>query len=202
EGLKQWDASEATMVQNKAKAIEELDRTLATNRTNWDAHVRGITDVITVGADTLSTIASNLDWFEDALARAEAPGSGYNPSVTAEYRQQRDYWGGLQTRYRNLVAATQNQIHDQDIRGTGVGQGLLVNAGGSDPYILSVQEFELKLAREELKLLEAKRDRAKAVYDYAVGNVGQKTAAQIAAELDTIRQNFKAKETAYLSLLS
>ncbi|MCG6153951.1 polymorphic toxin-type HINT domain-containing protein [Leptospira bandrabouensis] len=202
EGLKQWDASEATMVQNKAKAIEELDRTLATNKSSWDAHVRGITDVITVGADTLSTIASNLDWFEDALARAEAPGSGYNSSVVAEYRQQRDYWKGLETRYRNLVAATQNQIHDQDIRGTGVGQGLLVNAGGSDPYVLSVQEFELKLAREELKLLEAKRDRAKAVYDYAVGNVGQKTAAQIAAELDTIRQNFKAKEAAYLSLLS
>ncbi|TGN18030.1 hypothetical protein EHS15_15675, partial [Leptospira idonii] len=202
EGLSKWEASESTMVANKTKAIEELDRTLETNRTKWESHVRGITDVLIVGADTLATIASNKEWYREALGRASAPNSGYSQEVITEYSNQYTYWLGLESRYRNLVAASQSQIHDQDIRGTGVGQGLLYNAGGSDPYVLTVQEFELKLAREELKVLEEKRDRAKAVYDYAVGNVAQKTTEQITAELDAIRVNFKNKEAAYLSLLA
>lgn len=202
EGLSRWEASESTMAANKAKAAEELERTLTSNRVKWESHVRGITDILTMGADTLATIASNKKWFQEALTRASAPNSGYSSSVISEYQQQLNYWSGLESRYRNLVAASQNQIHNEDIRGTGVGQGLLFNAGGSDPYVLTVEEFELKLSREELKILEAKRDRAKAVYDYAVGNVAGKTAAQVAAELDTIRANFKARETAYLTLLS
>lgn len=202
EGLANWDTSEVNLVENKAKAVEELNRTLDTERVKWDSHVSGIRDILIVGSDTLSTIASNKVWFSEALQRAQKPGSGYSGAVISEYNTQLAYWSGLEGRYRNLVEANQNQIHDNDIRGNEVGEGILVNAGGSDPYILTVQEFELKLAKEELKLLEAKRDRAETVYNYAIGKIGNKTEVELTAELNTIRSEFQTKESTYLALLS
>ncbi|WP_125169991.1 Hint domain-containing protein [Leptospira perolatii] len=201
-GLEAWDKSASDLQKNKQKAITELDRTIATNNEQWQAHVRGIENVVSGGADTLATITSNKQFFREALDRANAAGSGYGPGIITEYQNQLNYWTGLETRIRNIVSASQNQIHDQDMRGTEVGQGLLVNAGGSDSFIYTSAELELKIAKEELNLLQQKKDRAQKVYDYAVQNVGNRTAEQIATELETARSAFKTQETAYLSLLA
>ncbi|PJZ71628.1 hypothetical protein CH373_18495, partial [Leptospira perolatii] len=163
-GLEAWDKSAADLQANRQKALGELDRTIETNRDQWQSHVRGIESVVGGGADTLSTIVANKQFFKEALDRANVPGSGYGTNIKTEYQNQLNYWTGLETRIRNLVASAQNQIHDEDIRGTSVGKGLLYNAGGSDTYIYSSAELELKIAKEELKVLQQKKDRAQEVY--------------------------------------
>ncbi|MBW0436043.1 hypothetical protein HGB47_20765, partial [Leptospira yasudae] len=200
-GLEAWDTSENNLQQNKQTALAELDRTLATGREQWQAHVRGVESVVLGGADTLTTIATNKQFFQEALDRANKPNSGYNSTIISEYNTQLTYWTNLEGRVRTLVANAQNSIHDSDIRGTAVGQGLLVNAGGADNYIYTTAELELRIAQAELKVLQDQRDRAQSVYDYAVQNVAQKTQAQLAADLATLKTDFQTKEQAYLTLL-
>lgn len=200
-GLEAWDTSENNLQQNKQAALAELDRTLATGKEQWQAHVRGVESVVSGGADTLTTIESNKQFFQEALSRAQQPNSGYNSTIIAEYSTQLTYWTNLEGRVRTLVANAQNSLHDTDVRGTGVGQGLLYDAGGADKYIYTSTELELRIAQAELKVLQDKRDRAQSVYDYAVQNVAQKTQEQLAADLATMKTDFQAKEQAYLNLL-
>ncbi|RHX91683.1 hypothetical protein, partial [Leptospira stimsonii] len=200
-GLQAWDTSENNLQQNKQAALAELDRTLATGKEQWQAHVRGVESVVLGGADTLTTIETNKQFFKEALDRATKPNSGYNSTIIAEYQTQLTYWTGLEGRVRTLVANAQNSIHDTDIRGNAVGQGLLVNAGGSDNYIYTSAELELRIAQAELKVLQDQRDRAQGVYDYAVQNVAQKTQDQLAADLQTLKTQFQSKEQTYLNLL-
>lgn len=200
-GLEAWDTSENNLQQNKQTALAELDRTLATGKEQWQAHVRGVESVVSGGADTLTTIESNKQFFQEALDRANKPNSGYNSTIIAEYNTQLTYWTNLEGRVRTLVANAQNSLHDTDVRGTGVGQGLLYDAGAADKYIYTSTELELRIAQAELKVLQDKRDRAQGVYDYAVQNVAQKTQEQLAADLATMKTDFQTKEQAYLNLL-
>ncbi|WP_244244909.1 hypothetical protein [Leptospira koniambonensis] len=193
-GLQSWDESEAQLKANKEKALAELDRTLATQSEQWQAHVRGIESIVVGGADTLTTIESNIQFFQGAITRAEKPNSGYPASVVTEYRSQLSYWQSLETRVRDLVKNSGNTLHDDDVRGA---DGLLSSSG-----IYTSQELELRIAQAELKVLQENQTRAQSVYDYAAANVGNKTAAQLEAELASVKADFETKQNAYLALLA
>ncbi|TGL62090.1 hypothetical protein, partial [Leptospira sarikeiensis] len=89
---------------------------------------------------------------------------------------------------------SQNSLHDDDVRSA---NGLLSSSG-----IYSTQELELRIAQAELKVLQDNQTRAQSVYDYAVANVGNKTAAGLQTEVETLKADFIAKQNAYLSLLA
>ncbi|PJZ67989.1 hypothetical protein CH373_18540, partial [Leptospira perolatii] len=63
-------------------------------------------------------------------------------------------------------------------------------------------ELELKIAKEELKVLQQKKDRAQEVYDYAIQNVGGKSQAQLTSEVEAAKSAFKTQEATYLKLLA
>lgn len=194
EGLKNWETSEIELKANKEKAIAELNRFIETSNVEWQSHVRGLEQVVVGSADSLKTIEDNIRWFDDALSKLEG---NPNEQALTIYKEERLYWAGLRTQFQALIAKSQNQVHETDMRNNDY--GVFPPTGNNG--VLTLAEYNLKLASIELESLQQKRDRAKNVYDYALAN-SKKTKAEIATELSGYKTDYEAKEKIYLDLLA
>ncbi|PNV73993.1 hypothetical protein, partial [Leptospira inadai] len=191
QGLKLWDASEAELQKNKQAATEELNRYIGISQEQFLGHLSGMENVLFSSSDTIKTIVGNISWLEEQIESETFKGNGTSDYVLA-LKSQRAQWVALQTNFRKYVSEVQDKIHNEDIRGTGTGPGLLDRQGGSDPYVYSVAEFDLKIAQAELAELERKKQRAEDVYSFALNHAS--TADGVALE-----EEKKAAEAAYLT---
>ncbi len=169
EGLKAWDTSEIALKENKQKAMEQLNQYMASTQDQWKSHVSGMQNVLVTSADTIETIAKNKKWFEEKIAwfngklsdarETTASKDSYRNQL-AIYNQEYNYWINMESKFRTIIANSQDSIHNNDIRGTS-GPGLLQNKGtDADPYVYTVEEFNLKMAQKELLALEEKKKEA------------------------------------------
>ncbi len=118
------------------------------------------------------------------------------------YTAELSYWNSLEGEYRQIIADAEGVVHSQDMRDGGNGPGYFHDAGtGGDALLLTATEFELKLARARLAVLEEERDRAQAVLDYAVATT-KDGAVDIQTQLAAAKSSYEAAESAYLTELA
>ncbi|WP_246057370.1 hypothetical protein [Leptospira gomenensis] len=201
DGLKKWDESELKLKQNKEKALQELNQYLSVSQEQYVAHLSGMQGTILSSADTISSIVSNIAWYQDQIDK-ENKKSPPDAALINTYTIERNKWSALQTQFRQYVASVQNKIHDEDILGNNGGSGVLNdNGSSSDPYLYSSAEFEFRLAKAELAEIEKKKARAQAVVNYAEANVNVANMASIQSELNTAKSAYESRQNAYLALL-
>ncbi|MCB1178320.1 MAG: hypothetical protein KDK36_12115, partial [Leptospiraceae bacterium] len=198
--------------ENKDKALEELNRYMESSKNQWYSHVSGMQNVLVSSADSIETIVSNKEWFQKKVnwfnARIADPKETGDKTQYASlrdtYQGELNYWINMEGKYRQMITNSQDFIHNTDVRNTtGDGPGLLDNNGSeTDSYVYTVEEFNLKIAKKELLLLEQKKKEAETVYNYAIQNAGTKTSEEIAAELDQKRAEYETKQKTYLDLLT
>ncbi len=118
------------------------------------------------------------------------------------YTGELNYWNSLEAEYRQIITDAESVVHDQDMRDGGSGPGYFHDDGTEgDVLLLTATEFELKLARARLAVLEEERSRAKEVYDYALAAT-KLSAAEIETQLATAKDAYDLAETEYLTELS
>nr|WP_100764726.1 hypothetical protein [Leptospira ellisii]PJZ93984.1 hypothetical protein CH379_05010 [Leptospira ellisii] len=201
DGLKKWDESELKLKQNKEKALQELNQYLSVSQEQYVAHLSGMQGTILSSADTISSIVSNIAWYQDQIDK-ENKKSSPDAALINTYTVERNKWSTLQSQFRQYVASVQNKIHDEDVLGNNGGSGVLDdNGSSSDPYLFSSAEFEFRLAKAELAEIEKKKARAQAVVNYAEANVNVSNLATIQSELNTAKSAYESRQNAYLALL-